>query len=95
MNTTTMGRRKVSAAVVAAVTMFAVAACGTEVQAPTQDISGSHTKQEKKAPPQPSRTSERRMDFGDEVGTADPREKKPTPAGSGTRNRMDFRDHGI
>lgn len=93
MNTTTTIRRGFASAV-AATTFLALAACGTEVSPPSQDI-GKNVSKEQKAPVQPSRTGGPRLDFGDDLGTADPRARKNAPAGSGTRNRLDFRDDGI
>lgn len=83
------------AAMAATGAIFSMAACGTEIQPPAQDI-GSHQKQEE-APDQPARTSIPRGSFGDEYGQAKGRKQheQSTPAGSGTRNRMNFRDGGF
>ena len=50
-------------------------------------------KQDRQAPV-PQRTTGNRFGFGDEYGTAKVPERKARPAGSGTRNRMDFGDDG-
>ena len=89
MNTTTFRKGIASAFAVAAV--FAVTACGNEVAPPAQDIGG--TQADKPAPTQRN-TSGSRMDFGDENGKAAQQSGDSEPAGSGTRNRMDFRDDG-
>ena len=91
MNTTI---RRAIATTAAAAAMFSIAACGTEIQAPANDI-GRHQRQTEKAPAQPPRTSIPRGSFGDEYGQARARQHRSTPAGSGTRNRMDFRDRGF
>lgn len=91
-NSTTI--RRAIATTAAAAAMFSMAACGSEIQAPTNDI-GRHQRETDKAPAQAPRTSIPRGDFGDEYGQARARKHHTTPAGSGTRNRMDFRDRGF
>ena len=91
MNIDTTMRRGV-VAVVTTAAFFAVAACGTEVAPPAQDI-GSVAKKKSQAPrPAPVRTSEVRMDFGDDNGTATPRAPRAKDYWKGSGNRMDFRD---
>ena len=91
MNTTTIHRR-IASGVVTVIACSAFAACGTEIEPPAQDISGDRA--EKNKAPAPDHKSGNRYDFGDEYGTPKIRERKARPAGSGTRNRMDFRDAG-
>ena len=92
MNTTTI-RRRIAAITIAAIAFPAFAACGTEIAPPAQDI--NRTKVEKHdGPGMPERTTGNRFQFDDEYGKAKIRERKTQPAGSGTRNRMDFRDDG-
>ena len=92
MNTTTIHRR-IASGIVTAIAFSAFAACGTEVEPPAQDIGDKVQKQDRTAPA-PDHKSGNRYDFGDEYGTPKIREHKARPAGSGTRNRMDFRDAG-
>lgn len=92
MDVTTIHRRIASCAIVA-VAFSGFAACGSEVSPPAQNISDQSEKQDSKAP-SPRRTTGNRFDFGDEYGTAKVPARKARPAGSGTRNRMDFRDEG-
>ena len=94
MNTTTTIRRRIAFCTIAAFAFPAFAACGTEIAPPAQDIGGSQQKHGK-APAQPARTSIPRGGFGDEYGQAKARKQQSTPAGSGTRNRIDFRDRGF
>ena len=96
MNTNThSGRIIVSGIVVGIVFPFATA-CGTEVPAPAQDISHSSTDKKAEHKPQAPRTERNRAGFDDEYGQAEQRKNVRRPAGSGTRNRMDFgEDHGI
>lgn len=95
MNTNTTIRRRVAACAVAAVVFPAFAACGAEVVPPAQNIGGDKVqKQDAPAPRAPKRTTGNRFDFGDEYGQARARKHTNEPAGSGTRNRMDFRDGG-
>jgi hypothetical protein len=91
-NTTTI-RRRFAAIAIAAIAFPAFAACGTEISPPAQDIGGSRIEKQD-APSQPERTTGNRYRFDDEYGTPKIRERKAQPAGSGTRNRMDFRDEG-
>jgi len=93
MNTTTTIRRRIAAITIAAIAFPAFAACGTEIAPPAQDIGGSKV-QKQDAPAMPPRTTGNRFQFDDEYGAAKVREHKTQPAGSGTRNRMDFRDDG-
>lgn len=92
MNSSNTIRRRIAVGVFTAIVFSTFAACGTEV-APTQDISGTKV-HKSDAPPVPARTSVNRRIFDDEFGQAKAREHKASPAGSGTRNRMDFRDDG-
>ena len=92
MNSTSTTIRKAIAASAAAAAIFSMAACGSEIQAPTNDIGKS---QQQQAPKQGHRTSIPRGSFNDEYGQAKNRQHPSTPAGSGTRNRMDFRDRGF
>ena len=92
MNTTTIHRR-IASGIVTAIAFSAFAACGTEVEPPAQDI-GDQVQKKDNTAPAPKRTTGNRYDFGDEYGTPKIREHKARPAGSGTRNRMDFRDAG-
>ena len=86
-------RRRFAACVAAAVVFPVFAACGADVEAPAQDI--SRQKVEKKdAVPAPKRTTGNRYDFRDEYGKGEVAARKARPAGSGTRNRMDFGDNG-
>ena len=91
MNTTTT-RRRIAFFTIAAIAP-AFAACGTEIAPPAQDIGGSKIEKQD-GPGMPERTTGNRYQFDDEYGTAKIREHKTQPAGSGTRNRMDFRDDG-
>jgi hypothetical protein len=94
MNSNSTTTRRAVATIAAAAVMFSAAACGTEIQAPTNDI-GRHQRETDKAPSQAPRTTIQRGSFGDEYGQARARKHHSTPAGSGTRNRMDFRDRGF
>ena len=94
MNTNASIRRRVAAAAVAAIVVPTFAACGDEVSPPAQDIGGASTEKKESAPRAPKRTTGNRYDFGDEYGKARPRTEAHEPAGSGTRNRMDFGDTG-
>lgn len=92
MNTTATMRRAIVAAAI--ITAFSgVTACGANVSPPSQDINKIVNEQQK-APAQPLRTTGNRLQFGDDLGNAKPRAHKNSPAGSGTRNRLDFRDTG-
>ena len=93
MNTTATIHRRIASGVVVAIACSAFAACGTEIEPPSQDI-GDQVKKQDRTVPTPKRTSGNRYDFNDEYGTAKVRPRKTQPAGSGTRNRMDFRDVG-
>ena len=93
MNTTTTIRRRIAAITIAAIAFPAFAACGTEIAPPAQDIGGSKVEKQD-GPGMPERTTGNRFQFDDEYGTAKRREHKTQPAGSGTRNRLDFRDDG-
>jgi hypothetical protein len=91
MNTTIF--RSIAAAATSAV-VFSVAACGDEVAPPANDVSRGKVVQERSVPA-PQRPSVNRMDFRDENGSAKPRGRKHEPAGSRTRDRMDFAEnHG-
>ena len=90
MNITATTRSAIVA--VAIITAFSgVTACGADVSPPSQDINKVVKKQ---APAQPQRTTGNRLKFGDDLGNAETRAHKSSPAGSGTRNRLDFRDTG-
>ena len=95
MNTTTTTtiRRRIAFCTIAAIAFPAFTACGTEIAPPAQDIGGSKA-QKQDAPSQPERTTGNRYRFDDEYGTPTIREHRAQPAGSGTRNRLDFRDDG-
>ncbi len=93
MNTTTTIRRQIAACAIAAIVVPGFAACGEDITPPAQDIGSKIDKQDRQAPV-PQRTTGNRFDFGDEYGTAKVPERKARPAGSGTRNRMEFRDDG-
>lgn len=95
MNTTTTTiRRRIAACTIAAFAFPAFAACGSEISPPAQDISRDKIDQQERQAPMPKRTTGNRYSFDDEYGTAKIPERKAQPAGSGTRNRMDFRDDG-
>ena len=93
MNTTTI-RRRIATAIVTAFAFSAFAACGTEVEPPSQNIGRDQVEKKDRPVPVPKRTTGNRFNFGDEFGTPKIRERKASPAGSGTRNRMNFRDDG-
>ncbi|HYH72686.1 MAG TPA: hypothetical protein VD764_05675 [Nocardioides sp.] len=94
MNTTTTTiRRRIAFCTIAAITFPAFAACGAEIAPPAQDISRAKIDKQDQ-PTMPKRTTGNRFEFGDEYGTAEAQQRKTRPAGSGTRNRMDFRDDG-
>ncbi len=93
MNTTITIKRAFATAV-AATTFFAVAACGTEVSPPAQDIAGaSHTAKKQTKTPSPVNTSGSRMDFGDDYGKASIRTRNARVFSKGSGNRDDFRHH--
>lgn len=94
MNTNITIRRRIATFAVAAIVIPAFGACGTEISAPAQDIAGSKVQKQDRTVPMPTRTTHNRYSFKDEYGTAKVQERKAQPAGSGTRNRMDFRDDG-
>jgi hypothetical protein len=94
MNTTTTIRRQIAACAIAAIVVPAFAACGEEIAPPTQDVGRNQVDKQDRQAPVPQRTTGNRFDFGDEYGTAKVPERKARPAGSGTRNRMDFGDDG-
>lgn len=94
MHTTTSMRRSIAACAIAAIAFPAFAACGTDVSPPAQNVGRNQTDTQDHDGPMPKRTTGNRFDFGDEYGRAEVRERKARPAGSGTRNRMDFRDDG-
>lgn len=85
--------RRGFASAVAISALLAMTSCSSEVAPPSQDINKVVNKG--KAPHQPTRTGGPRGTFGDEYGNPKKLEKKTNPAGSGTRNRLDFRDHGL
>jgi hypothetical protein len=87
-------RRRVAACVAVAAVLPALAACGADVKAPTQDIGRHQVSKPKHAVPGPTRTTRNRYDFRDEAGTAGPAPRRSHSATRGTRNRMDFRDDG-
>ena len=95
MKTNSTVRRRIAAIGVAAIVLPTFAACSGEVSPPQQNIGQDRAEKKDRTAPVPERTSGNRFDFGDEYGKAKPREKKVSPAGSGTRNRLDFGDdHG-
>lgn len=85
-------RRRIAAIGVAAMVFPTFAACSAEVSPPQQNIGQHRAEKKDHSAPVPPRTSTNRYDFRDEYGKAKPREKKASPAGSGTRNRLDFGD---
>lgn len=89
MDTTHAMRRRIAATGIAAIAFSAFAACGTEVEAPAQDISNEVDKQDRTAPV-PPRTSGNRYDFDDEYGSPEARARKEAPAENRTRRPMDF-----
>ncbi len=93
MNTTATIHRRIASGVVVAFAFSAFAACGTEIAPPAQNI-GEQVEKKDSTHRRRSARPGNRFDFGDEYGTAKVRERKARPAGSGTRNRMDFRDEG-
>jgi hypothetical protein len=84
--------RCTSAAVVTGALLVALAACGDEAAPPSRDV-GTVVEDRPTALPRPVRTSERRLDFGDEVGTARLSERR-RPSWTGSGNRVDFCDEG-
>ena len=94
MNTTTTRGRIVVSAIIAAVAFPAFTACGTEVPAPAQDISGTTSEKQDRSAPVPQRTTGNRADFGDEYGKAKAPKHSSEPAWRGSGNRVDFRDDG-
>ena len=92
MNTSSTVRRRIAAIGVAAIFLPTFAACSAEVSPPQQNIGQDGAEKKDRTAPVPRRTSVNRFDFGDEYGKATPRKKKASPAGSGTRNRLDFGD---
>ena len=86
--------RRGFASAVAISAFVALSACSAEVDPPSQNIN-KVVEKDKKAPNQPTRTGGPRLKFKDDLGTAKPLKKKTNPAGSGTRNRMDFGDNGL
>lgn len=95
MNTdTTTIQRRIASGVITAIAFSAFAACGTEISPPAQDIGREQVERQDRTAGTPQRTTGNRFDFGDEYGTAKVRERRAGPAGSGDRNRMDFRDDG-
>ena len=91
MNTNTTTRRRIAAFTIAAIGFPAFAACGSEIAPPAQNIGRDRVQQEKVVPA-PQRTTGNRWDFDDEYGKAKVPARTSQPAGSGTRNRMDFGD---
>jgi hypothetical protein len=86
--------RRAFASVVAISAFLAMTSCSSEVSPPSQDIN-KVVKKDTKAPAQPKRTGSARLSFGDDLGTAKHLKKKTNPAGSGTRNRLNFGDDGL
>lgn len=83
-------RRRIAAIGVAAIVFPTFAACSNEISPPRQNIGQDRAEKKDRVAPVPERTSPNRFDFGDEYGKAKLRERKALPAGSGTRNRLDF-----
>ena len=94
MNTTTTRGRIIVGGIVTAIVFPAFTACGTEVAAPAQDISGTTSQKQDRPAPVPQRTTGNRVDFGDEYGTARAPRRSSEPAWRGSGNRVDFRDDG-
>ena len=86
--------RKTFASAVAISAFVAMSACSADVDPPSQNIN-KVVKKDTKAPNQPTRTGGPRGSFGDEYGNPKKLEKKINPAGSGTRNRLNFGDNGL
>lgn len=86
--------RRGFASAVAISALLAMTSCSNEVSPPSQDIN-KVVKKDTKAPRQPTRTEGPRGSFGDEYGNPKKLEKKSNPAGSGTRNRLNFGDNGL
>jgi hypothetical protein len=91
MNTNST-RCRIAAIAIAAITAPAFAACGAEISAPAQEIGRNQDRDSHRAVPAPERTTGNRWDFDDEYGKAKVPARKSQPAGSGTRNRMNFED---
>jgi len=85
--------RRAFASAVAISALLAMTSCSSEVTPPSQDLGKVVDKG--KAPRQPTRTEGPRGNFGDEYGNPKKLEKRTNPAGSGTRNRLDFGDNGL
>jgi hypothetical protein len=92
MNGTRSIRRGFAAAV-AITTFAALTACSTEVKPPEQNI-GKIARPDGRAPHNPAKKDSGRGNFGDELGNPKLMHKKNLPAGSGTRNRLNFGDNG-
>ena len=93
MNGTRSIRRGFAAAV-AITTFAALTACSADVKPPEQNINKVVPRPDGRAPHNPAKKDSGRGNFGDELGNPKLMHKKNLPAGSGTRNRLDFGDNG-
>ena len=84
--------RRIAAAAAVVIVVPAFASCSADVAPPAQNIGGNKVQKSERPVPQPRRTTGNRLSFGDEFGTGHVKPRKPLPAGSGTRNRMQFPD---
>ena len=93
MNTNTHSvRRRIAAAAVAAIVLPVFAACGADIDPPTQTINrGSPDK----TTTVPEHRSGNRLDFGDEYGKRDAKKNTGAPAAERSLNRLNFRDNGL
>ena len=94
MNTTTTRGRIIVTGIITAIVFPAFTACGTEVAAPPQDISGATSEKQDRSAPVPERTTGNRVDFGDEYGKGGAPKRANERAWRGSGNRVDFRDDG-
>jgi hypothetical protein len=85
--------RRTFASAVAITTFVALTACSADVEPPAQNINNV-VRKDGRAPHNPAKVNSGRGHFGDELGNPRLMRKKNLPAGSGTRNRMDFGDNG-
>ena len=96
MNTNTHAvRRRLVACAAAALVLPGLAACGTEIDPPAQDLSRGKIEKTLGTVPVPARTSGNRLDFGDEYGKATAKKRSEERTGTGSLNRLDFRDNGL
>jgi len=93
MNTNTHSvRQRIAAAAVAAIVLPLFAACGADIDPPTQTINRGSV--EKKATV-PDHSSGNRRDFDDEYGKREAKKNTGAPAPERSLNRLDFRDNGL